>query len=98
MNDLYAIIRRPLITEKNTQLGEQGTYCFEVDRTANKIEIKHAVELLFKVKVKSVNTAIVRGHARRVSVKTARRGRAPDTKKAFVTLAAGYQIELYGQS
>lgn len=97
MNDLHAVIKRPLITEKNTLLGEKNKYCFEVERKANKIDIKRAVELLFNVKVVDVNTAHVRGHEKRISVRTARKGRTADTKKAYVTLAEGNQIDFYGQ-
>ncbi len=96
MNDLYSVIKRPLITEKNSVLGEQNTYCFEVVRHANKIEIRQAVETLFEgVKVKSVNTTAVKGQERRVSKRSARVGRSADTKKAFVTLKEG-TIDFYG--
>ncbi len=96
MQDLYTVIKRPLITEKNTVLGEQHKYCFEVNREANKIDVKRAVELLFKVEVKDVNVTNYRGQSKRISVRTARRGRTPDTKKAFVTLKEGHHIDFYG--
>lgn len=98
MQDLYTVIKRPLITEKNTVLGEQNKYCFEVNREANKIDIRRAVELLFKVKVQDVNVVNYRGQSKRISVKTARRGTSPDTKKAIVTLVPGNQIDFYGQA
>jgi large subunit ribosomal protein L23 len=96
MQDLYTVIKRPLITEKNTVLGEINKYCFEVNREANKIDIKRAVELLFKVEVAHVNVTNYGGQSKRISVRTARRGRTPDTKKAFVTLKDGHQIDFYG--
>ena len=96
MQDLYTVIKRPLITEKNTVLGEINKYCFEVNREANKIDIKKAVELLFKVEVKHVNVTNYSGQSKRISVRTARRGRTPDTKKAIVTLEEGHQIDFYG--
>ena len=96
MNDLYTVIKRPLITEKNTVLGEQNTYCFEVLKHANKIEIRQAVETLFEgVKVKSVNTTAVKGQKKRISRRTSRLGQSADTKKAFVTLSEG-TIDFYG--
>ncbi|MBU6429129.1 MAG: 50S ribosomal protein L23 [Cyanobacteria bacterium REEB65] len=98
MNELYSVIKRPLITEKNTVLGEHNTYCFEVLRHANKIEIRQAVEALFEgVKVKSINTTAVKGHKKRISRKSPRLGHTADTKKAFVTLSEG-TIDFYGGS
>lgn len=98
MQDLYSVIRRPLITEKNTLLNEQNKYFFEVHRGANKIDIKRAVELLFKVRVEGVNTSNLRGQKKRVSARSSRKGSTQDTKKAIVTLADGDQIDFYGQS
>ena len=94
------IIRRPLITEKNTWLMERGQYSFEVDPEANKIQIREAVEKTFEVKVKAVNTLIVKRKARSRGL---RRGRGRITgheaawKKAIVTLAAGEHIDLFEQ-
>lgn len=89
------VIKRPLIlTEKGTLLREEeNKYMFEVDRRANKIEIKQAVETLFKVAVVDVNTMVVRGRMRRMG-----RGRAKtqNWKKAIVTLKEGESIELFG--
>lgn len=88
----YQIIIRPLITEKNTNLMSLNKYSFEVATTATKPEIKQAVEEIFKVQVKSVNTMNVRGKLRR-------RGRefgyTKDWKKAIVTLAEGSRIDLF---
>lgn len=95
MSDPYNVIKRPLITEKNTGLQEQNKYAFEVVRTANKIDIARATELLFNVKVLDVNTSNLRGKVKRVG---ARMGRTQDTKKAVVTLAEGQAIDLFGNA
>ena len=88
------VIKRPLIlTEKGTSLREaENKYMFEVDRRANKIEIKHAVETLFKVNVRDVNTLIVRGRVRRLGRAWAK---TRNWKKAIVTLAPGDTIEFF---
>jgi large subunit ribosomal protein L23 len=85
------IIRRPLITEKNTELQQVNKYVFEVDRRANKIEIKHAVEKIFKVKVMTVATSNTFGKRVRFGLHY---GRRPNVKKAVVTLKEGDKIEL----
>jgi large subunit ribosomal protein L23 len=89
----YDILRRPVITEKNTYLMERGRYTFEVAREANKPQIKEAVETAFpNVKVVAVNTM-------NMPYKTRRRGRItgrlPGWKKAIVTLREGDRIELF---
>jgi len=86
------ILRKPVITEKSTSLSKDNKYTFIVDLKANKVEIRQAVENLFKVKVKKVNTMRVKGKIKRV-----RRipGRTPDTKKAIVTLKEGDRIEIF---
>jgi large subunit ribosomal protein L23 len=84
---IQEVIRRPLITEKSTQLrDEKNTIAFEVARRANKIDVKRAVEAQFKVKVAEVRIALVHGKMRRQG-KFA--GQRPDWKKAYVRLAAG---------
>ncbi len=89
------IIKRPLtLTEKGNILREaQNQYLFEVDRRANKIQIKQAVETLFNVKVLEVRTMIVRGHMRRMG-----RGHAKTNnwKKAIVAVKDGDTIEFFG--
>jgi large subunit ribosomal protein L23 len=90
--DAHEILRRPVITEKGTMLGEAGQYAFEVARDANKIEIKKAVEQVFKVDVRAVNVIHVRGKMRRMG-KT--RGMTTSWKKAIVSLKAGQRIELF---
>ena len=89
---LYQVLRRPLITEKNTMLQAQGKYVFEVDEEANKQQIKQAVEKAFKVKVTAVNVMTVPGKTRRVG---RRQVLTPSQKKAIVTLRAGDKIELF---
>jgi large subunit ribosomal protein L23 len=88
----YQIIIRPLITEKNTLLMEQNKYSFEVLRDANKTQIKYAVETIFNVPVLSVHTINVRGKLRRRGREV---GYTRDWKKAIVTLAPGYSIDLF---
>jgi len=88
----FAVIRRPIITEKSTELAESGQYVFEVDPRANKLQIKEAVEIGFNVVVRRVNTMHVRGKRRRFGRHA---GQEPSWKKAVVTLAAGYDIKLF---
>jgi large subunit ribosomal protein L23 len=84
---IQEIIRRPLITEKSTQLrDERNVIAFEVDRRANKIDVKRAVEAQFKVKVAEVRIALVHGKQRRQGKFV---GQRPDWKKAYVRLREG---------
>ena len=83
MTYAHDIIRRPIISEKSMTGIADKKYTFEVAKDANKIEIKNAIETVFKVKVKSVNTVNVTGKMKRVGVHT---GRRPSYKKAIVTL------------
>ena len=92
LRDAYAIVRKPRITEKSTALSEKtNAYTFEVAREANKIEIRQAIEKLFKVKVEKVRTANVKGKPKRVRMHW---GRTQDWKKAIVTLREGSRIEV----
>jgi len=87
------LIRRPLITEKSTKLKEaSNTICFEVDRAANKIEIRKAVERLFGVKVTSVRVANRQGKWKRMGRFL---GQRKNWKKAYVQLAEGQKIEFF---
>jgi large subunit ribosomal protein L23 len=89
----YQIIKRPLITEKGMRLNEEGgTVVFRVDVRANKLQIKHAVEVLFNVKVTKVNTLNVEGKKRRIRY---REGKRPDWKKAYITLREGDSITFF---
>ena len=95
MKDPYEIVRYPLITEKSTILREEkNKYTFRVDKRANKIEIKGAIEAIFPdVEVVAVNTLNVRGKPRRF--RHNKKGKTPDWKKAIVTLRSGDTIEIY---
>jgi len=87
IKDPHKIIIRPVITEKSTQLKDSDRIiCFEVARGANKIEIKNAIEHLFKTKVASVRTQTKAGKVRRVGRNA---GKTKDWKKAYVRLQAG---------
>ena len=88
----FRIVRRPLVTEKNMHRAEtRGEYAFEVDARANKVQVRHAVEELFNVKVVRVNTCVKKGLSRRFGHRWAK---TPDVKKAVVKLAEGYKIDL----
>ena len=106
MRDAQSIIKRPLLTEKSSRLRETGgaaerhaegdayaqQVVFEVARDANKIEVRNAVQSLFKVTVTSVRTLVIRGKEKRVGRFS---GRRPSWKKAFVTLKVGDNIEFF---
>jgi large subunit ribosomal protein L23 len=94
------IIRRPLITEKNTRLMEQNQYTFVVALYANKVQIKDAVEKTFDVQVKAVNTLVVKPvkRSRSASRRGGRiEGHEASWKKAVVTLQPGFRIDLFEQ-
>ena len=88
----YAVLIRPIITEKSTVLTGLDKYVFEVDIRANKNQIKEAVQLAFSVRVAEVNTMTIKGKPKRFGRKVVNR---PDWKKAVVTLVAGDKIELF---
>ncbi len=93
MKEPHAIVREMLVTEKSTRLTEKSNqYCFKVDRSANKIDIKNAIEQLFKVHVVRVNTMRRIGKKRRE--RTMNFGRTAGTKRAIVTLKQGESIDL----
>ncbi|MDA3128919.1 50S ribosomal protein L23 [Aliibacillus thermotolerans] len=83
MMEARDIIKRPVITERSTDLMEEKKYTFEVDRKANKVQIKKAIEEIFDVKVEKVNTMNQKGKLRRFG---RYEGYRPNTKKAIVTL------------
>jgi large subunit ribosomal protein L23 len=93
MKDPYAIVKRPLITEKSMGLGGLNKYAFEVDINANKIEIADAVKRIFSVEVAKVNTLRVKGKMKRFG--RFPMGKTPDWKKAYVTLKPGQRIEIF---
>jgi large subunit ribosomal protein L23 len=91
--DPYQIIQRPLITEKGMRCNEtSNTVVFQVDPRANKVQIQHAVEALFRVKVLRVNTMNMQGKKKRVRF---REGKRSDWKKAYVTLREGDTITFF---
>jgi len=93
MKDTYSVLKKPLITEKgNLMKDELNQITFEVDRRANKIEIKEAVEKIFKVNVVKVHTLNVRGKMKRLGRS---QGKKPNWKKAIVTLKEGDNIDLF---
>ena len=89
----YAVLLRPVVTEKSTTLVGLDKYVFAVDPRANKNQIKEAVELAFRVRVASVNTISVKGKPRRAGRRKV--VHTPDWKKAVVTLVHGDKIELF---
>ena len=93
MKDPFTIIERPLLTEKSMDLSHTGKYTFRVSKDANKIEIRDAIQRIFKVEVVKVNTLNVRGKKRRVG--RFAEGRTTDWKKAIVTLKAGQSITMF---
>ena len=93
---LMNILRAPIVSEKSTNGAEQHNQAvFEVATDATKIEIKKAVELLFKVEVNSVRTVVVKGKRKRFGRVE---GRRKDTKKAYVQLGEGQEIDFVGLS
>lgn len=91
--DIYSVIKRPLITEKSTiARNEENQYCFEVDRRATKIEIRNAVEKIFKVRVLDVRTVNMVGKKKRLGRIT---GKKSNWKKAIISLPTGSSIEIY---
>jgi large subunit ribosomal protein L23 len=97
---LEDVIRRPLITEKNTWLMEKGQYSFEVHSESNKIQIKAAVQSTFSVTVLAVNTLNVKAKSKSRMIRRGAgriEGTRPGWKKAIVTLAPGDTIDLFEQ-
>lgn len=92
MRDPRYVLKKPIITEKSMDLQADNKYTFSVDPNANKLEIKHAVEFMFKVKVLNVNTMRVKGKNKRVG---RFQGKTNDWKKAVVTLKPGDKIEMF---
>ncbi|THD76059.1 50S ribosomal protein L23 [Thalassobius vesicularis] len=89
--ELYDVIRKPIITEKSTMASENGAVVFEVAIDSNKPQIKEAVEALFGVKVKAVNTVVTKGKVKRFRGQL---GKRKDVKKAYVTLEEGNTIDV----
>ncbi len=89
--EFYDVIRKPIITEKATMVSENGAVVFEVAMDSNKPQIKQAIESLFGVKVKAVNTTITKGKTKRFRGQP---GKRRDVKKAYVTLEEGNTIDV----
>jgi large subunit ribosomal protein L23 len=87
----YDLIKKPVITEKATMASENGAVVFKVAMEATKPQIKEAVEAVFGVKVKAVNTTITKGKTKRFR---GRPGERSDVKKAYVTLVEGNTIDV----
>ena len=90
-HELYDVIRKPIITEKSTMASEQNAVVFEVSIDTTKPKIKEAVETLFGVKVKAVNTTVTKGKTKKFRGQP---GRRKDVKKAYVTLEEGNTIDV----
>ncbi len=91
MTSAYDIVRSLVRTEKGTKLEPQRKYLFQVSMGANKVQIRKAVEEIYKVKIESVNTAIIPGKLKRVRQEL---GSTTPLKKAVVTLKEGHKIEV----
>tara|TARA_B100000989_G_C19300480_1_gene368233 strand:+ start:290 stop:607 length:318 start_codon:yes stop_codon:yes gene_type:complete len=86
----YDVVKKPITTEKSTNLQQFNQYSFIVSKNSNSIEIKNAIEMIFKVKVNKVNTSILRGKGKTFK---GQYGFRKDTKKAIVTLDEGNTID-----
>lgn len=89
---IYSVVKASLITEKTTRLSPYRQYSFWVDRGANKIEIKRAIEKIYSVKVDKVASLIVKGKTKRIRMNQP--GKTVAWKKAIVTLKKGQEIKL----
>ena len=93
VNSLYNVIVSPVITEKATKISENNQYVFKVTISSDKKIIKQAIEKLFKVKVKSINTTKVKG---KVKIFKGTKGKRADYKKAIVSLKEGENLDYSG--
>lgn len=89
--NVYQVLKRPILTEKTDYQRDNNQYIFEVDRRANKHQIKDAVQTIFDVKVEAVNTMIIKPKKRRMGRKVVTT--RPSWKRAVVTLASGERIQ-----
>jgi large subunit ribosomal protein L23 len=94
MRESMSVLHRPIVSEKTYKLMDAHVYVFDVDMDATKIDVRHAVEQAFGVKVTKVNTLTRKGKTKR-NRRTNRIGRTSDTKRAIVTLATGNKIDLF---
>ena len=93
MINIHDIIRSPVVTEKSTKISENNQFVFKVDLATSKDEIKNAIEKLFKVKVKAVNTIKVKGKKKLFK---GTKGKRSDYKKAVITLQKGETLDYSG--
>jgi len=91
MNTLYSVIKGPLVTEKSAKGTMHRKYAFWVAKNANKVQIRQALEYIYKIQVQHVASAIIKGKFKRV--KANQPGRTLDWKKAVVTLKPGHEIK-----
>lgn len=89
---VYSIIKSPLVTEKSARDSVYRKYAFRVDRDANKIEIKRAIEKIYKVKVAKTSALMIKGKTKRLRSNQA--GKTVSWKKAIVTLREGFEIKI----
>jgi large subunit ribosomal protein L23 len=94
MRDSMTVLHRPIVSEKSYALMDRHVYVFAVDSDATKIDVRHAVEQAFGVKVVKVNTLVRKGKHRR-NRRTNKMGSTSDSKRAIVTLAPGSKIDLF---
>ena len=92
-SNLYEVIKQPVVTEKTTKISENNQFVFKVENASSKVDIKNAVEKIFKVKVKSVNTIKIKG---KTKVFKGTKGRRSDYKKAIITLKSGETLDYSG--
>ena len=92
-SQLYEIIKQPVVTEKTTKISENNQFVFKVENKSSKQDIKIAIEKIFKVKVKSINTIKIKG---KTKVFKGTKGRRSDYKKAVVTLKKGETLDYSG--
>ena len=90
LHNAYDIIKKPITTEKSTNLQQFNQYSFVVSKNSNSLQIKNAVQMIFKVKVSNVNTSILRGKGKSFK---GQYGFRKDVKKAIVTLEEGNTID-----
>ncbi|MBI4565130.1 MAG: 50S ribosomal protein L23 [Planctomycetes bacterium] len=93
MSIAYDVLRKPLVTEKSMGQQQKNVYTFIVGMDANKLQVKHAVEKIYNVKVADVRTVRIKGKRKRMK-NMLLEGRRNDWKKAFVTLKEGFRLEI----
>ena len=91
--DISDILIRPILSEKSDRVREKNSvYLFHVYKKANKIQIQHAVEKIFNVKVESVKTVVRKGKKKRIGLV---KGSYPDRKRAYITLKEGFKLDIF---